>query len=76
MGHLLDADQDMLGNGRFLTFETEHLMNLGEKAVVAVLLYLFGGSRSGWMDRRRWCRWMKHGFISGIRSFESGCGIG
>jgi type IV secretion system protein VirB4 len=41
MGHLLDADEDMLGDGRFLTFETEHLMNLGEKAVVAVLLYLF-----------------------------------
>lgn len=41
MGHLLDADYDMLGSGRFLTFETEHLMNLGEKAVVAVLLYLF-----------------------------------
>lgn len=41
MGHLLDADEDMLGGGRFLTFETEHLMNLGEKAVVAVLLYLF-----------------------------------
>jgi type IV secretion system protein VirB4 len=41
MGHLLDADHDMLGSGRFLTFECEHLMNLGEKAVVAVLLYLF-----------------------------------
>ena len=41
MGHLLDADEDMLGDGRFLTLETEHLMNLGEKAVVAVLLYLF-----------------------------------
>jgi type IV secretion system protein VirB4 len=41
MGHLLDSDHDMLGSGRFLTFETEHLMNLGEKAVVAVLLYLF-----------------------------------
>lgn len=41
MGHLLDAEEDMLGHGRFLTFETEHLMNLGEKAVVAVLLYLF-----------------------------------
>lgn len=41
MGHLLDAEEDMLGGGRFLTFETEHLMNLGEKAVVAVLLYLF-----------------------------------
>ena len=41
MGHLLDAEEDMLGDGRFLTFETEHLMNLGEKAVVAALLYLF-----------------------------------
>jgi type IV secretion/conjugal transfer VirB4 family ATPase len=41
MGHLLDSSQDMLGSGRFLTFETEHLMNLGDKAVVAVLLYLF-----------------------------------
>jgi type IV secretion system protein VirB4 len=41
MGHLLDSEYDMLGSGRFLTFETEHLMNLGEKAVVAVLLYLF-----------------------------------
>jgi type IV secretion system protein VirB4 len=41
MGHLLDADEDMLRDGRFLTFETEHLMALGEKAVVAVLLYLF-----------------------------------
>jgi type IV secretion system protein VirB4 len=41
MGQMLDADHDMLGSGRFLTFECEHLMNLGEKAVVAVLLYLF-----------------------------------
>lgn len=41
MGHLLDADADMLGDGRFLTFETEHLMGLGDKAVVAVLLYLY-----------------------------------
>ena len=64
------------GDGRFLTFETENLMNLGEKAVVAVLLYLFGGSRSGWTARRHWCRWMKPGFIFGIRSFGSGCAIG
>jgi type IV secretion system protein TrbE len=41
MGPLLDADHDMLGSGRLLTFECEHLMNLGEKAIVAVLLYLF-----------------------------------
>jgi type IV secretion system protein VirB4 len=45
MGHLLDSEYDMLGSGRFLTFETEHLMNLGEKAVVAVLLYLFRRNR-------------------------------
>ncbi len=41
MGALLDADEDLLGAGRFLTFETENLMGLGDRAVVAVLLYLF-----------------------------------
>ena len=41
MGSLLDADHDMLGNGRFLSFETENLMQLDDKAVIPVLLYLF-----------------------------------
>jgi type IV secretion system protein TrbE len=41
LGHLLDADEDLLGNGRFLTFETESLLQLDDKAVVPVLLYLF-----------------------------------
>ncbi|MGA2600805.1 MAG: conjugal transfer protein TrbE [Bryobacteraceae bacterium] len=41
MGSLLDADRDMLGNGRFLSFETENLMQLDDKAVIPVLLYLF-----------------------------------
>ena len=41
LGQLLDADRDVLGTGRFVTFETENLMQLGDKAVVAVLLYLF-----------------------------------
>src|SRR4051795_6342131 len=41
MGSLLDADEDMLGDGRFLSFETENLMQLDDKAVVPVLLYLF-----------------------------------
>lgn len=41
MGMLLDADRDGLGNGRFMTFEIEHLMNLGEKNMVPVLWYLF-----------------------------------
>jgi type IV secretory pathway VirB4 component len=41
LGQLLDAERDVLGNGRFITFETENLMQLGDKAVVAVLLYLF-----------------------------------
>jgi type IV secretion system protein TrbE len=41
MGMLLDAERDSLGNGDFLTFELEHLMNLGEKNVVPVLWYLF-----------------------------------
>lgn len=41
MGQLLDADHDMLGASRFLSFETENLMQLDDKAVVPVLLYLF-----------------------------------
>jgi type IV secretion system protein TrbE len=41
MGSLLDAEHDSLGGGRFLSFETENLMQLDEKAVVPVLLYLF-----------------------------------
>jgi type IV secretion system protein VirB4 len=41
MGSLLDAERDMLGNGRFLSFETENLMQLDDKAVIPVLLYLF-----------------------------------
>ena len=41
MGHLLDADEDGLGLSDFMTFEIEHLMNLGEKFALPVLLYLF-----------------------------------
>lgn len=41
LGQLLDADHDGLGNGRFLTFETENLMQLDDKGVIPVLLYLF-----------------------------------
>ena len=41
LGSLLDADEDMLGQGRFLTFETEHLLQLDDKSVLPVLLYLF-----------------------------------
>lgn len=41
LGHLLDADEDLLGDGRFLTFETESLLQLDDKAVIPVLLYLF-----------------------------------
>lgn len=41
LGQLLDAEKDVLGAGRFVTFETESLMNMGDKAVIAVLLYLF-----------------------------------
>jgi type IV secretion system protein VirB4 len=41
LGQLLDADQDVLGSGRFLTFETENLLQLDDKAVIPVLLYLF-----------------------------------
>ena len=41
LGSLLDADHDMLGSRRFLSFETENLLQLDSKAVVPVLLYLF-----------------------------------
>lgn len=41
LGSLLDADHDMLGHGRFLSFETENLLQLDSKAVIPVLLYLF-----------------------------------
>jgi len=41
LGSLLDAEVDSLGEGRFLTFETENLLQLDCRAVVPVLLYLF-----------------------------------
>ncbi len=41
MGSLLDAEEDSLIDGAFQAFEMEHLMNMGEKNVVPVLLYLF-----------------------------------
>jgi type IV secretion/conjugal transfer VirB4 family ATPase len=41
MGSLLDAEQDSLVDGAFQAFEMEHLMSLGEKNIVPVLLYLF-----------------------------------
>jgi type IV secretion system protein VirB4 len=43
-GQLLDASDDSLGFGRFMVFEMEKMMGSGapnEKAVTAVLLYLF-----------------------------------
>jgi type IV secretory pathway VirB4 component len=41
LGQLLDAEEDGLGCEKFLTFETEHLLQLDDKAVLPVLLYLF-----------------------------------
>ncbi len=41
LGPLLDAEHDCLGWGRMLAFETENLLQLDEKAVIPVLLYLF-----------------------------------
>ncbi len=41
LGQLLDSDDDGLSSGRFLTFETESLLQLDDKAVIPVLLYLF-----------------------------------
>ena len=41
LGGLLDAADDSLGLGAFQVFEIGHLMNLGEKNLVPILLYLF-----------------------------------
>jgi len=41
LGHLLDAQTDDLGEGRFQVFEMSHLMALGQKHLVPILLYLF-----------------------------------
>jgi type IV secretion system protein VirB4 len=41
MGSLLDAEEDCLRDGNFQVFEMEHVMGMGEKNVVPVLLYLF-----------------------------------
>jgi type IV secretion/conjugal transfer VirB4 family ATPase len=41
LGTLLDADRDGLQENPFQVFEMQHLMALGEKNVVPVLLYLF-----------------------------------
>ncbi|CAG1009774.1 partial Type IV secretion system protein virB4, partial [Burkholderiales bacterium] len=41
MGHLLDAEQEGLTLSDFQTFEIEELMNLGDRNLVPVLLYLF-----------------------------------
>jgi type IV secretion/conjugal transfer VirB4 family ATPase len=41
LGTLLDADHDGLRDGSFQVFEMQHLMALGEKNVVPVMLYLF-----------------------------------
>jgi type IV secretion/conjugal transfer VirB4 family ATPase len=41
MGALLDAQEDSLVEGAFQAFEMEHLMGMGEKNIVPVLLYLF-----------------------------------
>lgn len=41
MGHLLDAEEDQLSISDFITFELEHLMDLGDRYALPVLLYLF-----------------------------------
>jgi type IV secretion system protein VirB4 len=41
LGHLLDAQTDDLGRGRLQVFEMSHLMALGQKHLVPILLYLF-----------------------------------
>lgn len=41
MGFLLDAEKDSFSTASFTCFEIEHLMNMGDKFALPVLLYLF-----------------------------------
>jgi type IV secretion system protein VirB4 len=41
LGYVLDAQTDDLGHGRLQVFEMSHLMALGQKHLVPILLYLF-----------------------------------
>ena len=41
LGNLLDAEEDSLGSSHFMVFEMDNLLGYSEKAVSAVLLYLF-----------------------------------
>ncbi|MEO9738494.1 MULTISPECIES: conjugal transfer protein TrbE [Alphaproteobacteria] len=41
MGALLDAEEDGLALSRFQTFEIDELMNMGDRNLIPVLLYLF-----------------------------------
>jgi type IV secretion system protein VirB4 len=41
LGSLLDAEEDSLGSSHFMVFEMDNLLGYSEKAVSAVLLYLF-----------------------------------
>jgi type IV secretion system protein TrbE len=41
MGNLLDAEDDSLTLSAFQTFEIEELMNMGDRNLIPVLLYLF-----------------------------------
>ena len=41
MGRLLDASEDSMGLSNFTVFEIEELMNLGDKNLIPVLLYIF-----------------------------------
>lgn len=41
IGKLLDAEEDGLAVGRFMTFEVDELMSMGARNLIPVLLYLF-----------------------------------
>lgn len=41
LGHLLDSEEDSLNTNHFVVFETSRLLEMGEKAAVAVFMYLF-----------------------------------
>lgn len=62
MGHLLDGEEDSLSLSVFSTFEIEDLMNLGDKNIVPVLLYLFHRIEKA-LDGRPTTLWLDEAWI-------------
>ena len=75
-GRLLDAEADAVGTGRYQVFELRHLMDMDDKALVPVLLYLFrrverqlDGSATLLVIEELWAPLMRSAFASRIKQW-------